>query len=480
MNNRLIVNLIGKILMIESAFMVPALIVALVYNEKETLVFLASIGITLAVGFAMSGIKPKKKKLSARDGMLIVSFSWILISIFGALPAYLSNSIPSFVDALFESISGFTTTGSTILTDVEVLPKSILFWRSLTHWFGGMGVLLFTLILLPSMSGQTQQLMRAESPGPSPTKLVPKIKDTAKILYGIYALMTGLVIIALLFAGMPLYDSIIHAVGAAGTGGFSCKNLSVAYYDSAAIDIILSVAMLAFGVNFSIYFMMLTGKWEEIKKNEELRLFLLCVLGAVLLIAVDIRSITGGIVSALRYSFFQVTTIISTTGYATMDFNLWPTLSKMILIALMFFGSCAGSTSGGMKQIRLVIMGKAVIRAAKKAVHPRSVITLKAEGKTMDHEAVMNIGIFCVVYFALMGGATLLVALDNFDIETTFTAVLATVSNIGPGVGLVGPMGNFSMFSDFSKIVLSVCMLAGRLEIFPLLVIFQKASWKKA
>lgn len=364
--------------MVESVFMVPALLVSLIYKEDETLVFLASIGITFVTGLLMSRVHIRKNKLSARDGMLIVSFCWILISAFGALPAYLSGSIPSFVDAFFESVSGFTTTGSTILTDVEVLPKSILFWRSLTHWFGGMGVLVFTLILLPSMSGQTQQLMRAESPGPSPSKLVPKIKDTARILYSIYAVMTGIVVVALLLAGMPLYDSIIHAVGAAGTGGFSCKNLSVAYYDSAAIDIILSVAMLAFGINFAIYFMMLTGKWKEIRKNEELRAFLICVFGAVLLITLDIRGMTDGILSAFRYALFQVATIVSTTGYATADFNLWPTFSKMILLALMFVGSCAGSTAGGFKQIRLVVMVKALIRSAKQVVHPRSVIQDRA------------------------------------------------------------------------------------------------------
>lgn len=480
MNNRLIIYLIGKILMVESAFMVPALIVSLIYKENELSVFLISIGLTLLTGSLMSRVKVKKKKLSARDGMLIVSFSWILISIFGALPAYLSGSIPSFIDALFESISGFTTTGSTILTDVEVLPKSILFWRSLTHWFGGMGVLVFTLILLPSMSGQTQQIMRAESPGPTPSKLVPKIRDTARILYSIYAAMTLIVFIALLLAGMPVYDSIIHAVGAAGTGGFSCKNLSVAYYDSVTIDLILSIAMLAFGVNFSIYFMMITGKWEDIKKNEELRYFAVCVIGAVILIAFDITKQAGGILPAFRYALFQVATVISTTGYATADFNMWPTFSKMILLGLMFVGSCAGSTAGGFKQIRLVVMSKALGRSVKQAAHPRSVIALKTEGKTVSNDMVMSIGIFCVAYFLLIGVASLLVSLDNYDIETSFTAVLATVSNIGPGVGFVGPMGNFSIFSDFSKLVLSFCMLAGRLEIFPLLVLFQRATWRKA
>lgn len=480
MNNRLIAHLIGKILMVESIFMVPALIVSFIYREDETLVFLASISSTLIVGFLMSRIKVKKKKLSARDGMLIVSFSWILISAFGALPAYLSGSIPHFIDALFESISGFTTTGSTILTDVEVLPKSILFWRSLTHWFGGMGVLVFSLLLLPSMNGQTLQIMRAESPGPSTSKLVPKIKDTAKILYSIYAVMTAVVIVALMLAGMPLYDSIIHAVGAAGTGGFSCKNLSVAYYDSTTIDVILSIAMLAFGINFSLYFMALTGKWKEIWKNEELRAFLACVVGAVFFITLDIIKQTGGILPALRYSLFQVATIVSTTGYATADFNLWPTFSKMILLALMFVGSCAGSTAGGLKQIRLVIMGKALSRSARQVSHPRSVISIKTEGKTLDNNIVMSIGIFCVLYVILIGGAALLVSLDNYDIETSFTAVLATVSNIGPGISFVGPMGNFSIFSDFSKLVLSFCMLAGRLEIFPLLVLFQRTTWKKA
>lgn len=480
MNNRMIVYLIGKILIVESVFMVPALLVSLIYQENETVVFLMSIGATLVVGFFMSRVKVRKKMLSARDGMLIVSFSWILISFFGALPAYLSGSIPHFIDALFESISGFTTTGSTILTDVEVLPKSILFWRSLTHWFGGMGVLVFSLILLPSMNGQTQQLMRAESPGPTPSKLVPKIKDTARILYSIYAAMTVTVFIALVLAGMPVYDSIIHAVGVAGTGGFSCKNLSIAYYDSTVIDTILSVAMVAFGVNFSIYFMMLTGRWKDIRKNEELRAFLICVAGAVGLVSLDIMKQVGGFWTAVRYAFFQVGTVISTTGYATADFNLWPTFSKMMMLGLMFVGSCAGSTAGGFKQIRMVVMLKALGRSVKQVSHPRSVISIKTEGKTVSNDMVMNIGIFCVFYFILIGGAALLVSLDNYNIETSFTAVLATVSNIGPGVGFVGPMGNFSIFSDFSKLILSFCMLAGRLEIFPLLVLFQRSTWKKA
>lgn len=292
--------------------------------------------------------------------------------------------------------------------------------------------------------------------------------------------MTIATIVALYMAGMPLYDSIIHGVGAAGTGGFSCKNASIAYYDSAAIDVILSIAMLAFGVNFSIYFMAITGKAKEIKKNEELRLFLTCVAGAVLLIAFDIKKMTGGFLPALRYSLFQVSTIVSTTGYGTADFNLWPTFSKMILLGLMLFGSCAGSTSGGMKQIRVIVMLKALGRSIKQATHPRSVISLKTEGKSVSNDMVMSIGIFCVAYVFLIGGASLLVSLDNYDIETTVTAVLATVSNIESGVGFVGPTGNFSIFSNFSKLVLSFCMLAGRLEIFPLLALFQRATWRKA
>lgn len=480
MNYKLVIQFLGKILMLESVFMIPALIVSFIYGGEDAPAFLISMGILLATGYGMSCVRAEKTKMYARDGLMIVSLAWVLVSFFGALPAYIDRSIPNLVDAFFESISGFTTTGSSILREVESLPKGILFWRSLSHWFGGMGVLVFSVILLPSMSGQTQHLMRAESPGPTMNKLVPRIKDTSKILYGIYAVMTVACVIALLLAGMPLYDALIHAFGAAGTGGFSNKNTSVAFYDSTAVDMILSVFMILFGINFSIYFMLLKRKFSEINRNDELKMFLLIVGVSTLLITVNIWGESGGVFKAFRYAFFQVSTIISTTGYATADFNLWPAMSKFILVLLMFAGSCAGSTAGGLKQIRLVVMFKAARRSARKLAHPRSVVPIRADGKVVSDEQVMNIGVFVFAYIAIIAGAVILISADNFDMETSFSAVLATISNIGPGFGVVGPVGNFADFSAFSKLVLCFCMLAGRLEIFPLLFMFRTSSWKRS
>lgn len=479
MNYKLVIQILGKILILEAVLMIPALVVALLYGEGDALSFAATMGLLTVVGAIMALCKPERRKMFARDGMMIVSLSWLLLAFFGAMPAYFNGSIPVFEDAFFESISGFTTTGSSILREIESLPKGILFWRSFTHWFGGMGVLVFSLILLPSMRGQTQHLMRAESPGPSPSKLVPKIRDTSKILYGIYAVLTIACVIALLCAGMSLYDALIHAFGAAGTGGFSNRNASVAYYDSMAIDMILSIFMILFGVNFTVYFMVLKRKFREAGKNQELRIYLFIIIAAVALIAIDIRGMHGSGVKAFQYSFFQVATIISTTGYATTDFNMWPTFSKMILLFLMFIGSCAGSTAGGMKQIRLLVMLKGAKRSMKKLTHPRSVTPIRIDGKIMETEQIMGIGVFLFAYLIIMAFAVLLVSLDQFSIETSFTAVLATISNIGPGLDMVGPIGNYADFSSFSKIVLSFCMLAGRLEIFPVLVMFLPSSWRR-
>lgn len=480
MNYKLAIHMLGKILVIESIFMGIAFGVSLIYRDGDEKALLISILITFGVGFIMSRVKARKDKMFARDGMMIVALSWVLLGMFGALPMYISGSIPKFVDAFFESVSGFTTTGSSVISNVEAVPRGILFWRSLSHWFGGMGVLVFSLALIPSMNGQTQHLMKAESPGPKPSKLVPKIKESSIILYGIYTIMTTICIVLLIIAGMPVFDSFIHGLGAAGTGGFSMKNTSVGYYNNAAADIILSVFMILFGVNFSMYFLILKRNFKEVFHNDELRLFLLVVAGSTIAIMVNISGRYGGIFQSFRYAFFQVSTLISTTGYATTDFNLWPVFSKCILLAVMFLGSCAGSTAGGIKQIRIVVLLKALKRSVKQTIHPRSVITVRAEGKKVDTKRVMEIGIFFFAYMLILGIGTLLVSLDNYDIETTFTAVLATTSNIGPGIGLVGPNGNFSIFSDFSTWILSFCMLAGRLEIFPMLILLMPSSWRRA
>lgn len=479
MNIKLIVQILGKLFMLEAVLMLPALLVSIICHGVDIYAFMLTIGILLVVGGMMSRVKPDKTKMFARDGMMIVSLAWILLSVFGALPFVFSGAIPRFIDAFFETVSGFTTTGSSILTEIESLPKGILFWRSFTHWFGGMGVLVFSILLLPSMSGQTQHLMRAESAGPVINKLVPKIKETSKILYSMYIVLTAVCAIALLLTGMPLYDALINAFGTAGTGGFSNWNNSIAHYDSVAVEMILSAGMLAFSVSFSVYFMLLKKKLKEVWESEELRFFVLMVLSSIVIIAFNIRDIYGSIGQAFRYSIFQVSTIVSTTGYATTDFNQWPMLSKTILLILMFFGGCAGSTAGGLKQIRGLILLRAGRRATKQAVHPRSVLPIRVDGKSVDDSYVRDIAVFAFIYIAIMGAAFLLVSFDNFDFETTFTAVLATMSNIGPGLGMVGPIGNFSQFSDFSKMVLSFCMLAGRLEIYPLLVIFHRDTWKR-
>lgn len=479
MNIKLITQILGKLFVLEAIFMLPAWFVSIIYQGIDRDAFVLTIGLLLIVGSGMSLVKPKKTKMFAKDGMIIVSLAWIFLSVFGALPFVFSGAIPRFIDAFFETVSGFTTTGSSILTEIESLPKGILFWRSFTHWFGGMGVLVFSILLLPSMSGQTQHLMRAESAGPIINKLVPKIKETSKILYTMYIALTAVCTIALLLTGMPLYDSLINALGTAGTGGFSNWNNSIAHYNSVAVDVILSIGMLVFSVSFSIYFMLLKRKFKEVWKSEELRFFVIMVTSATVIIAFNIKDMYGSLGQAFRYSFFQVSTIVSTTGYATTDFNQWPMLSKTILLILMFFGGCAGSTAGGLKQIRGLILLKAGRRATKQALHPRSVLPVRVDGKSVESSYVRDIAVFAFIYVAIMGIALLLISFDNFDFETSFTAVLATMSNIGPGLGIVGPTGNFSQFSDFSKLVLSFCMLAGRLEIYPLLVIFQRDTWKR-
>ncbi len=480
MNYRLVIHILGKVFLLEAALMIPSVIVSLLYGEGDATAFLITIALLTFLGILFMLVKPKNKKLFERDGMMIVALSWVSLALFGGLPFYFNGAIPSYVDCIFESVSGFTTTGSSILTDVEVIPKGLLFWRSFTHWFGGMGVLVFFLTLLPSMSGRTQHLMRAESPGPSPGKLVPKIKESSLILYAIYFVLTVICILCLIAAGMPVYDSFLHAFGTAGTGGFGIKNTSVAFYNSPLIYMILSVFMIIFGVNFTVYFYMIKRHFTEVKRNSEVKLFLFIVAASTLIITINIRGISGSWWEAFYQSFFQVSSLITTTGYTTADYNLWPLLSKMVLIAIMFTGSCAGSTAGGIKQIRVYIMLQSIKRMIKRCLHPKTVILIKADGKNVDEEQVSSIGLFCFTYFLIFGLGIILVSFDNHDFETTFTAVLTAISNVGPAFGKAGPLGNFAFFSDFSKLVLSLCMLIGRLEIFPVLLLFYKNSWKRA
>ena len=471
MNYPIVFKVLGNVIKYEALIMILPLIVAIYYGGGEAVSFTVTIVIMLFMGIILSNIKPKNKTFYAKEGFLTVSVCWIVISLFGSLPFYISGVIPSFVDCIFETISGFTTTGATILTEIESLPKGILFWRSFTHWIGGMGILIFTLALMPSIGGTTIHILKAESPGPTPGKIVPRIKQTAKIMYLIYFVMTIVEIVLLLCAGMPLYDAFIHAFGTAGTGGFSSMNSSIGSYNNVYIEVIITTFMLLFGVNFNVYFYLIAGNVKQAFKNEEVKYYISVVLIAMLIIAFNIKGMYGGsLKEGLRQSSFQVASIVTTTGYATANFDLWPTLSKSILALLMLTGCCAGSTGGGIKTVRIVLLFKAIKRKINKIIHPRMVNSVKLDGKVVDDEIISQVALFIFAYASIIVIAVLLVSIDGMDMETTVSSVIATIGNIGPGFKVVGPMGNFSSYSSFSKIVFSFCMLAGRLEIYPMLV----------
>ena len=480
MNKRLTFKLIGKVLLVEAALMLVPLAVSLILGGGDAMSMLISMLVTAVVGGGMALIPTQNDNLRAREGFAVVSFSWLLVSFFGALPFWIHGCIPSLLDAFFETVSGFTTTGATILTDVESLPKGLLFWRSFTHWVGGMGVLVLSLALLPKMGTRSIYLMRAESPGPSVDKLVPRVGNNAKILYQLYVWLSVLMLIALLCTGMNLYDALIHVFGAAGTGGFSNYNASVGAFNSAAVEIIIGVFMALFGVNFSMYYYMLRRNWRVCASNSELRTYVGLVLGASVLIALNIMPQYGGkFFTSLRYSFFQVSSIMTTTGYATADFDVWPQFSRTLLVGLMLVGACAGSTGGGIKVIRVQLLAKGMIREIRRTIHPRSVNTVRLDGRTVDDGMISGVLSFFFAYMCVLVVSTLIISLDGFSFETNLTAVIATLSNIGPGLGMVGPTGNFSAFSDLSKVVLSLCMLIGRLEIFPMLMLLAPSAWRK-
>lgn len=402
------------------------------------------------------------------------------MSAFGALPFFFSGFFPSYVDCFFESVSGFTTTGASILTAVEPLPRGILFWRSFMHWMGGMGVLILTIALLPSLGGRTLHVMRAESPGPIVSKLVPKTSQSSKILYGIYCALTLLEVFCLRIAGMPWYDSLVHSFATAGTGGFSTRNLSIAAYESPAIEVIITLFMLVFSINFALYFLLLCGKVRQALRSDELRFFLAVVAFSTLLISINIWPMYPADGSAVRHAAFQVGSIISTTGFASTDFNLWPEFSRILLVLLMFIGACAGSTGGAIKCSRVLLLLKCIRREIRQVVHPRSVNVVKLDGRVVDEDSLRSVQLFFAAYLFIALGATLLVSVDNFSFGTTFTAVVSCIGNVGPGLELVGPMGNYSAFSGFSKLVLSLCMLIGRLEVLPVLVLFSRNAWKRS
>ena len=468
---------IGRILWTEAALLLLPALTALLYREP-LLPFLVPVALLLLAGIPLSR-RPKQMALYARDGFAVVALAWVLMSAFGALPFVVSGYIPNFIDAFFETVSGFTTTGATILTEVEHLPQGILFWRSFTHWIGGMGVLVFVMAVLPMTDGHGMHLLRAEMPGPSVGKLVSRMSDTAKILYSIYLVMTLVEIALLVLGGMPLFDACIHAFGSAGTGGFSSKNLSVGAYDSVYFDIVIGVFMLLFGVNFNLYYFLLIRRFRDVFRSEELWAYLAIVGAAVAAIAADICHLYGSVAESLRFSFFQVSSIITTTGYATADFNLWPTFSKGILVVLMFIGACAGSTGGGIKVARIVILAKTSWGDMRKMLHPNAVTTIRFEGKALTDKHIRSVHLFLTVYLLVFTTSFLLLCLEQFDLITTFTALTACINNIGPGLEMVGPTGNFSQFSCWSKLLLSFNMLVGRLEIFPMLLLFAPSIWER-
>lgn len=480
MNITAILNIIGHVMKYEIILLLIPFFVALFYGQGDANAFLYTVLLMIPIALILIKIKGKKNEIYAKEGFLTVGLAWIVISFFGALPFIFSGAIPSLVDAFFEASSGFTTTGASILTEIQSLPKGILFWRSFTHWVGGMGFLIFILALMPTFSGNTIHLLKAESPGPTPGKIVPKIKQTAKILYAIYFVLTLIETIFLKSAGLSWYDSIIHALGTAGTGGFSNMNASVAAFNNPAVEWIITIFMLLFGVNFVLYFQLIRGNVKAFFKSEELKWYLIAVFASIIIIAVNIIPFNhGDVTKSIRDSAFQVSSIVTTTGYATVNFNLWPTLSKVILIMLMFMGAMAGSTGGGIKTIRIVIIFKAIRREIDKILHPRRVKSVKIDGNVVEEETISGVFLFIFAYIIISLIAIFIVSFDNFDITTTVTSVIATLSNIGPGLEMVGPAGNFSVFSDLSKLVLSFCMLAGRLEIYPMLILFSPSLWKK-
>lgn len=479
MNYAMIRYIIGWILNFEVAFMSPSFVVGLIYREKSAWAIFATMLLCLVIGVPMVLLKrPKQAVFYAKDGFVSVGLSWVALSVMGALPFVISGSIPHPVDALFETVSGFTTTGSSILSDVEALPKCMLFWRSFTHWVGGMGVLVFMLTILPMSGGYHMNLMRAESPGPSVERFVPTVKSTAKILYGIYICLSLLELLLLLVGKMPMFDALTLTFGTAGTGGFGIKNDSIGSYTTYQ-QTVITIFMILFGVNFNVYFLFLLKKIRQGLKNEELRAYLGIILGAILLITVNIAGKFGNPFLAFHHAAFQVGSIITTTGYSTVDFNTWPTFSKTVLVLLMFIGASAGSTGGGIKVSRIVILAKSVKKELKQYLHPHSISKIKMDGKPVEHEVVRSINVFLIAYLLIYAVSILIVSLDNFDFTTTFTSVAATINNIGPGLDLVGPAANFGILSVPSKLVLIFDMLAGRLEIFPLLLLFVPDTWRK-
>lgn len=479
MNYSVIFHILGWILNVEAALMALPMITGLLYGESAALAFLITIGICLVIGVPLAVYKPRNHIFYVREGFVTVALCWIVLSIMGALPFLFSGVISNPVDALFESVSGFTTTGASILPEVEALPKCILFWRSFTHWIGGMGVLVFLLSILPMAGGGSHMnLMKAESPGPIVSRLTPTVQSTAKTLYSIYIFMTVAEFVFLICGGMTVFDAVTTSFGTAGTGGFGIRNDSMASY-SPFLQNVVTIFMILFGINFNVYFLILNKKFRQSLLVEEARWYLGVIALSTTAIAFNIRHMFGGVGEAFRQAAFQVGSIITTTGFSTTDFDLWPQTSRTILVMLMFVGACAGSTGGGIKVSRFVILLKTVKKELGQFLHPRSVKKIKMDGKPLEHDTVRNTNVYLITYVVIFAFSILLISIDNLDLVTNFTAVAATLNNIGPGLGLVGPAANFGVFSDPAKLILIFDMLVGRLEIFPLLLLFKRDTWKR-
>lgn len=477
MNYRIIAYTLGWVLNFEALFMAVPAFTALYYSEGAGIGFVFSLLICLFFGVILTLKKPAKKAIYSRDGLVIVSLSWIVLSLFGALPFYVTGVIPSFIDAVFESAAGFTTTGASILSEVESLPRCILMWRSFTHWIGGMGVLVFIMAFVPLSGGQNMYIMKAESPGPSVSKFVPKIKATALLLYSMYFILTLAEFVFLLCGGMSVFESLNTALSTAGTGGFGFRNNSFESF-SPYIQWVVTVFMFLFGVNFSIYFLILSKRIKEAMKSTELRVYILLVVAVTALITVNVSDMFATLEDAVRNVAFTVVSLVTTTGFATVDFNKWPELSRSIIVILLFTGACAGSTCGGIKLSRIILMFKSMSKELRLLVHPKQVHQIKIDGRVVSHETVRSVNVFLVCYMLIMMISFILISFDNHDLITNFTAVSATLNNVGPGLGLVGPTSNYGFFSGFSKLVLIFDMIAGRLELFPMLALFSPYTWK--
>lgn len=480
MNYGIVLKVLGSILILESILMTPSLFISLYTDQSDKLAFLITILITGMIGFILTRKRSRNRHINAKEGLVIVALGWIFISLLGALPLYISGSTSTYIDAFFEIVSGFTTTGATIITNVEILPMGILFWRSFTHWIGGMGILVFTLALLPALGIGGFQIFKAESPGPIAGKIAPRIKDTAKILYITYFAITLIQVILLKLGGMSLFDSLVYTFGTVGTGGFATKNASVGAYNSTYIHLVIGSFMVLSGVNFSLYYSLFKGKIKDVFRDEELRLYFAIIFIAVVAIAINLFKTTySNMGLAFRDSFFQVGSIMTTTGYSTANFDIWPTFSKAILLLLMFIGASAGSTSGGMKVIRILVILKLVKREILKIFHPRAVIPVKLNDKILPNETIAGINSFTGLYMIIFVLSTILISLEGVNLESAASSVAATLGNIGPGLGFVGPTNTFNGYSQAAKAFFSLLMLLGRLELFTIIALFAPKNWRR-